>query len=80
MVGKLATREKSLEDLELYVDPCNMQSSIVWMMDGARDRREGDGVQGNEALERAERNGDNLIFHCAAHEGVKGVLYASHLS
>jgi hypothetical protein len=61
--------------------PCNMQSSIVWMMDGARNRRQGDGVQCDEALERAKRNGDNLnIFHCATHEGVKGVLYASHLS
>ena len=48
--------------------PCNIQSFIVWMMDGALDRREGE-AQGDEALEGAEGNGDNIgVFRCTAHE------------
>jgi hypothetical protein len=34
---------------------------------GARDRREGDGAQGDEALEGAEGNGDNFGIFCAQH-------------
>jgi hypothetical protein len=37
-----------------------MQSLIVWMVDGARDRGEGDGAQGDEVLEGAEDNRDNF--------------------
>ena len=47
------------------------------MMDGARDRREGDGTQGDEVLEGAEDNRDNfgIFFRCAAHEdGAKEAL------
>ena len=49
--------------------PCNMQSLIVWMVDGARDRGEGDGAQGDEVLEGAEGNVITLaFFRCAVHE------------
>jgi hypothetical protein len=66
--------EKSLEDLELYVD--TLRNAVIHCLDDSRDRREGDGAQGDEALERAEGNGDNLdIFRCAAHEdGAKEVF------
>jgi hypothetical protein len=49
-----------------------MQSFIVWMMAGTA---EGDGAQGDEALEGTEGNSDNFgIFRCAAHEdGMKEV-------
>jgi hypothetical protein len=33
---------ESLEDLELFVDRCEMQSSIVWMMATGQDLREGE--------------------------------------
>jgi hypothetical protein len=62
--------EKSLEDVELYVDTSRHG------LDGGRDRREGDGAQGDEALEGAEGNGNEFgIFRCAAHEdGAKDVF------
>ena len=34
--------------------PCNTQSIIVWMVDGARNRTGVDGAQGDEALEGGE--------------------------
>jgi hypothetical protein len=48
-------------------------------LDDGRDRREGDGAQGDEALEGAEGNGNEFgFFGCAAHEdGAKEVF--SHL-
>ena len=73
--------EKSLEDLELYVDA--LGHAVVHCLDNSRDRGEGDGAQGDEAREGAEGNGDNFgIFHHAAHEdGAKEVFcFASHLS
>jgi hypothetical protein len=48
--------------------PCNMQPFIIWMMDGARDRREGDGTQGDEVLEGAKDNRDDFgILFVAQH-------------
>jgi hypothetical protein len=66
--------EKSLEDLELYVD--TLGHAVVHCLDDGRDRREGNGAQGDEALEGAEGNGDNFsIFRCAAHkDGAKEVF------
>jgi hypothetical protein len=66
--------EKSLDDLELYVD--TLRYAVVHLLDDGQDRREGDIAQGDEALEGAEGNGDNFgIFRCAAHEdGAKEVL------
>jgi hypothetical protein len=59
--------KKSLEDLELYVD--TLRHAVVHRLDDGRDRREGDGTQGDETLEGAKGDGDNLgIFRCAAHE------------
>ena len=37
-----------------------MQSFTVWMMNGTRDRREGDDAKSDESLEGAEGNGDNI--------------------
>jgi hypothetical protein len=66
--------EESLEDLELYV--YTLRHAAVH----SQDRREGDGAQGDEALERAEGNGDNLgICGCAAHEGGENEVFC-HLS
>jgi hypothetical protein len=46
-----------------------LQNAVVHCLDDSRDRREGDGAQGNEALEGAEGNDDNFgIVRCAAHE------------
>jgi len=62
-------RERSLEDRELYV--YTLQHAVVQCLDDGRDRRGGDGAQGDEALEGAEGNYDNFgIFRCAAHEDV----------
>jgi hypothetical protein len=53
MVGKLVMKgEKSLEDVELYVD--TLRNAAVHCLDDGRDRREGNGAQGDEALEGAE--------------------------
>jgi hypothetical protein len=66
--------EESLEDLELYVDA--LRHAVVHCLDDGRDRRERDGAQGDEALERTEGNRDHLgIFRCTAHEdGAKEVF------
>ena len=66
--------EESLEDLELYVD--TLRHTVVHCLDDGRDSREGDGAQGDEALKRAEGDGDNFcIFGCASHEdGAKEVF------
>jgi hypothetical protein len=53
-------KERSLEDLELYV--YTLRHVVVDCSDDSRDRREGDGAQGDGALEGAESNGDNLAF------------------
>lgn len=59
--------EKSLEDLELYVNA--LRHAVVHCLDDGWNRREGDGTQGDEPLEGAEGNGDDLgIFRCAPHE------------
>jgi hypothetical protein len=61
---------------ELYV--YTLRHAAVHCLNDGWDRREGDGAQGDEALEAAEGNRDNFgIFRCAAHERV---LYGSHLS
>ena len=60
-------REQSLEYLELYVDP--LRHAVVHRLDDGRYRREGDGAQGDEALEGAKGDCDNFgIFRCTAHE------------
>jgi hypothetical protein len=66
--------EKSLEDVELDVD--TSRHAAVHCLDDGRDRRGGDGAQGDEALEGAEGNGNEFgIFRCAAHEdGAKEVF------
>jgi hypothetical protein len=70
--------EESLEDLEVYV--YTLRHAVVHCLDDSQDRREGDGAQGDEALERAEGNGDNLgICRCAAHEGGENEVFC-HLS
>jgi hypothetical protein len=57
--------------------PCDMQSFIVWMIARIAERET---AQGDEALERAEGNGDNLgICGCAAHEGGENEVFC-HLS
>ena len=50
--------EESLNDLELYVCTLRLGHAVVHRLDDGRDRREGDGAQGDEALEGAEGNGD----------------------
>jgi hypothetical protein len=53
--------EKSLEDLELYV--YTLRHVVVDCLDdSSRDRREGDGAQGDEVSEGAEGNGENWKF------------------
>ena len=66
--------ETQKEDLELYV--YTLRCAVVNCLDDGRDRREGDGEQGNEALEGTEGNGDDFgIFRCAADEdGAKRVF------
>ena len=66
--------EKSLEDLELYVN--TLRNAVVHCLDDGRNRKVGHGTQGDEALEGAEGDGDNFnIFRCAAHEdGAKEVV------
>ena len=52
---------KSLEDLELYV--YTLRHVVVDCLDdSSRDRREGDGAQGDEVSEGAEGNGENWKF------------------
>jgi len=67
-------REEGLEYLELYVDA--LRHAVVHCLDDGRDRREGDGAQGDEALEGTEGNRDYFgILRCAAHEdGAKKVF------
>ena len=68
--------EENLEDLELYI--YTLRHAVIHCLDDGWIRREGDGVQGDEALEGAEGNRDNFgIFRCAAHERVP---YGGHLS
>jgi hypothetical protein len=70
--------EESLEDLEVYV--YTLRHAVVHCLDDSQDRREGDGAQGDEALEGAEGNGDNSgICRCAAHEGGENEVFC-HLS
>ena len=77
MVAELVMRERSLEDLEMYV--YTLRHAVVDRLNDSRDRREGDGAQGDEAMEGAERNADNFgIFRWAAHEdrdGTRGVFH-----
>jgi hypothetical protein len=61
----LVMREMSLEDLELYVYA--LRHVVVHCLDDSQDRREGDGVQDDEALEGAEGN-------VAAHEDTAKVF------
>jgi len=81
-VGKLVTRERRVwKVLSCMSRPCNMQSFIVWMVNGARDRREGDDAKSDESLEGAEGNGDNIgIFVERRMKTGRMRLYASHLS
>jgi hypothetical protein len=51
--------EKSLEP-ELYVD--TLRHAVVHCLDDIRDGREGDGVQGDEALEGGEGNGLAMVI------------------
>jgi hypothetical protein len=45
-----------------------LRHAVVHCLDDDQDRVEGGGLQGNEALEEAEGNGNNFdIFHCTAH-------------
>ena len=61
MVGKFVTMERRVwKILSCMSTPCNMQSLTVWMMNGTRDRREGDDAKSDESLEGAEGNGDNI--------------------
>jgi hypothetical protein len=56
MVGKLVMKgEKSLEDLELYVD--TFRHAVVHCLDDGRDCRQGDWAQVDEALKGAKGNG-----------------------
>ena len=45
-------KEGSLEDLELYV--YTLRHAVVDCLSDSRDRREGDGAQGDEAMEGAD--------------------------
>jgi hypothetical protein len=76
MVAELVMRERSLEDLELYV--YTLRHVVIDCLNDSRDRREGDGAQGDEALDGAESNADNFGgFRWAAHEdrdGTRGYL------
>jgi hypothetical protein len=50
-----------------------LRHAVVDCLNDSRDRREGDGAQGDEELEGAESNGDNFgIFCWAAHEDRDG--------
>jgi hypothetical protein len=82
MVGKLVMRDRRVwKILSCMSTPCD-GNAVVHHLDDSRDRREGDGAQGDEALEGAEGNGENFgIFSLrAAHEDRDegGLLYASH--
>jgi hypothetical protein len=79
MVAELVMRERSLEDLEMYV--YTLRHAVVDRLNDSRDRREGDGAQGNEAMEGAERNADNFgIFRWAAHEDRDGTREVFHMA
>jgi len=59
--------EECLEDLKLYVDA--LRHAVVHRLDDSRDRGEGDGAQGNEALECTKGDRDHLgIFRCTTHK------------
>ena len=74
----MVMRERSLEDLELYV--YTLRHAVVDCLNDSRYRREGDGAQGNEAMEGAERNADNFgIFRWAAHEDRDGTREVFHM-
>jgi len=56
-----------LENLELDVD--TLRNAVVQRLDDSWDGREGDGAEGDEALERAECDRDHFgVFRRAAHE------------
>jgi hypothetical protein len=80
-VGKLVTKERRVwKVLSCMSRPSNMQSFIVWMVNGARDRRGGDDAKSDELLEGAEGNGDNIgIFVERRMKTGRMRLYASHL-
>jgi hypothetical protein len=59
MVGKLVMKgEKSLEDLELYVN--TLRNAAIHCLNDGRDCREGDSVQCDEVLEGAEGNSNEF--------------------
>ena len=65
-------RERSLEDLELYV--YTLRHAVVDCSNDSQDRREGDGAQG------AESNADNFgIFRWAAYEDRDGTREVFHM-
>jgi hypothetical protein len=71
-------KERSLEDLELYV--YTLRHAVIDCLNDSRNRREGDGAQGDEALEGAESNGDKFgIFRWAAHEDRDGTREVFHM-
>jgi len=56
-----------LENLELDIDA--LRHAVIHGLDGSWDCGEGDGTEGDEALERAERDRDHFgVFRRAAHE------------
>jgi hypothetical protein len=57
---------RSLEDVGLYVDVLRLVHAVFHRFFGGE---EGDGTKSEEALERAESDGDHLdIFHCASNQ------------
>ena len=56
-----------MENLELDVDA--LRHAVIHRLDDSRDGGEGDGAEGDEALERAEGDRDHFGIFCrAAHE------------
>jgi hypothetical protein len=74
-VGEICDEgEEGLEELELDVDA--LGHAVVHRLDDGRDGGERDGSEGDEALKRAEGDGDHFgVFRRAAHkDGAKEVF------
>ena len=58
-----------MENLELDVDTFKLRNAVIHRLDDSCDGGEGDGAEGDEALERAECDRDHFGgFRRAAHE------------